>query len=270
LHPEIFDSVVSISTPFLSAPALRDRTATGLTASDAGDDIDRQLAALRRPRKHYFSYCASRGANDDMWHAPQGVHDLLRELYYFKSADWSGNKPFPLTSWTASELAKMPTYYVMDLDKGMAQTLAEHQPSAAQIAACDWMSKADLQVYAAQFARTGFQGGLNYYRVDADDALAAELNVFAGRTIDVPACFIGGANEWAVYQSPGAFESMHAACTQLQGVHLVPHAGHSIVEERPEPINRLLLEFATRAPTISYPLREMSGFLEGRGHRAVV
>ncbi len=40
------------------------------------------------------------------------------------------NKPFPLAAWTADELAKLPTYYVMELDKGMAATVAEHMPTA--------------------------------------------------------------------------------------------------------------------------------------------
>jgi hypothetical protein len=77
--------------------------------------------------------------------------------YYFKSADWKGNNPFPLKDWTASELAKMPTYYIMDLSQGVAAIVAEHQPTPAEIAACQWMTEADLQVYTREFERTGFQ-----------------------------------------------------------------------------------------------------------------
>jgi hypothetical protein len=122
-----------------------------------------------------------------MWHAPQGVHDLLREYFYFKSADWEGNRPFPLKAWTASELAKMPTYYIMDLNKGVAATVSEHQPSPSYVAACKWMTEADLQVYSQQFQRTGFQGGLNYYRIDGVFSPESGLNAFSGKTIDVPA-----------------------------------------------------------------------------------
>ena len=35
------------------------------------------------------------------------------------------NRPHKLQSWTASELGKLPTYYVMGLDKGMAETVAQ-------------------------------------------------------------------------------------------------------------------------------------------------
>jgi pimeloyl-ACP methyl ester carboxylesterase len=137
----------------------------------------------------------------------------------------------------------------MDLDKGMAETMAEHQPSLEYIAACQWMTEADLDVYAAQFTRTGFQGGLDYYRVDADESLWNEQHSFAGKSIDVPACYIGGAREWGVYQSPGAFQAMSKACTRLLGKHLVPDAGHSVVEEKPGPVNQLLIEFLHLAGT---------------------
>jgi pimeloyl-ACP methyl ester carboxylesterase len=249
LRPDVFRSVVSISTPFLREPMLplnsaaRLHAATHPAATANEIDIDTELANLPRPRKHYATYCASPEANENLWHAPQRIHALLREQFYFKSADWDGNKPFPLKSGAASELAKMPTYYIMDLKKGMAETLAEHHPSSGYIAMCQWMTDADLDVYATEFARTGFQGGLNYYRVDADDSLWNEQNIFAGKTIDVPACYIGGAREWGVYQTPGAFQAMSKACTQLRGTHLVPHAGHSIVEEQPDTANQLLIDF---------------------------
>jgi pimeloyl-ACP methyl ester carboxylesterase len=250
LRPDVFRSVVSVSTPFLREPILPLNTALHPDAARTEVDIDKELAALPRPRKHYATYCASREANENIWHAPQGIHALLREQFYFKSADWEGNKPFALKSETASEFAKMPTYYIMDLNKGMAETMAEHQPPSEYIATCQWMTEADLDVYTAQFTRTGFQGGLNYYRVDADDALWNEQHAFAGKTIDVPACYIGGAREWGVYQSPGAFQAMSKACTRLQGTHLVPAAGHSVVEEQPGPVNQILVEFLNKASVV--------------------
>jgi len=249
VRPDVFQSVITLSTPFFGPPALPLRTMNSSAAPAEPVDMQKQLAALARPRKHYFDYCATREANDNMRHAPQGVHDLLRALYYFKSADFKGNKPFPLKSWSAAELAKMPTYYIMDLDKGMAETVAAEMPSGAQIAACQWLTEQDLAVYAAEYIRTGFQGGLNYYRIGSDPRYEAELNSFSGRTIDVPASFIGGDSEWAVYQSPGAFESMRTVCTHLRGVHLVAQAGHSIPEEQPRQVNRLLLGFLRGIPS---------------------
>jgi len=51
---------------------------------------------------------------------PRACTSSCAEYYYYKSADWKGNRPFPLKGWTAPELAKMPTYYIMDLDQGVA------------------------------------------------------------------------------------------------------------------------------------------------------
>jgi pimeloyl-ACP methyl ester carboxylesterase len=114
-------------------------------------------------------------------------------------------------------------------------------PSKAQIAACKWMTEADLRVYSAEYSRTGFQGGLNSYRIFGN---SGDLNSFSGRTIDVPACYLAGASEWGVYQTPGAFEAMqHGACTHLVGVHLIEGAGHSLAEEQPQKVNQLLVEF---------------------------
>jgi pimeloyl-ACP methyl ester carboxylesterase len=250
VRPDIVRSVVLMSTPFDGAPELPLGTADHPLPTAAPSDLDKELAALPRPRKYYRSYWATRAANLEMWHAPQGVRDLLRALFYFKSADWPGNKPFPLKSWAATELAKMPEYYVLDLNKTTAATMAEHMPSKAQIAACQWMTERDLEVYGAEYVRTGFQGGLNSYRIFRNSKYGAELNSFSGRTIDVPSCYIAGAREWGVYQSPGAFEAMqHGACTRLMGVHLVDGAGHSVAEEQPTEVNRLILGFLEQAST---------------------
>jgi hypothetical protein len=54
------------------------------------------LARLDRPRKYYQQYYRTRGANENMWQAPQGIHAFLRAYYHFKSADWKQNQPFKL------------------------------------------------------------------------------------------------------------------------------------------------------------------------------
>jgi pimeloyl-ACP methyl ester carboxylesterase len=244
VRPDVFRSVVLMSTPFGGTATLPLDTASRRGPPSADIDIPKELAALPLPRKHFWWAYAAPGANEDMWHAPQGVHDLLRALYFFKSADWKGNGPVPLKSWAAAELAKMPTYYIMNLDQGIAETMGAHMPSVEQIAACHWMTEEDLQVYSSEYTRTGFQGGLNSYRILTDPRYYAELNAFSGRTIDVPALFIGGACEWGPRQSPGALEAMqNGACTHLLGVHFVDKAGHSIPEEQPEEVNKILVDF---------------------------
>ena len=70
------------------------------------------------------------------------------------------------------------------------------------------------------------------------------MQIWSGRSIDVPACFIAGRSDWGVYQLPGQFEAMqHRACAQLRGVHLVDGAGHWVQQEQPAEVVRLLLDF---------------------------
>jgi pimeloyl-ACP methyl ester carboxylesterase len=245
IRADVFRSVALMSAPFGGPPQLPFDTADEPTPPVAPDpsSVFEDLARLDPPRKHYQRYYQTREANDDMWRAPQGVHALLRAYYHYKSANWTGNKPFRLGSFTARELAKMPTYYIMDLNKGMAETVAEYMPSEEDVAASRWLTDEHLSVYADEFARTGFQGGLQWYRC-LTGKYVSELETFSGRTIDVPACFIAGKSDWGVYQVPGALDSMETtACTQWRGTHLVDGAGHWVQQEQPEEVSRLLLQF---------------------------
>ena len=240
LRPDVFRSVTLMSAPFGGTPAV---PVNGGAVPDFGRVL-RELAALAPPRKHYQWYYSTREADADMCRAPQGLHAFLRAYYHHKSADWPGNQPHPLRALDATELARLPTYYVMQADRTMPETVAPEMPSARQIADCRWMTEDELDFYASEFARTGFQGGLQWYRCATGGRFNAELQTWAGRTIDVPSCFIAGAADWGIYQKPGDFEAMQAgACSRMAGVHLVDGAGHWVQQEQPEAVARLLLRF---------------------------
>jgi pimeloyl-ACP methyl ester carboxylesterase len=253
IRPDIFRSVVMMSSPFAGVPALPFNTANGAAPPrppQTDDELDAELAKLAPPRKYYQNYQRTPGANADMLHAPQGLHAFFRAYYHYKSADWAGNKPHPLKARTAQEMAQIPAYYVMERDKGMAATVAPVMPSAAEIAACKWLTEAEVEVYATEYARTQFTGALQGYRVrrGTDPKSIAEMHTFAGRTIDVSSMFIGGKNDWGVYQTPGAAESMKkTACTRMLGFHLVEGAGHWVQQEQPEKVSELLLKFLREA-----------------------
>src|ERR1700719_1083705 len=248
VRPDVFRSVALMSAPFAGPPPLPFDTSDAPPKPKRDDPVHRELAALPRPRKHYQWYYSTREANADMHRAGQGVHDFLRAYYHHKSADWKDNKPFALKSWTASELAKLPTYYVMDLARNMAETVAEQMPSADVIAANKWLPDSDLAFYSAEYARTGFQGGLQWYRCGTSGAFSAELGTFSGRTIDVPSCFISGEQDWGTYQRPGVYEAMQSkACSNMIGCHLVDGAGHGAQQEQPAEVSRLLLQFLKQA-----------------------
>ena len=239
VRPDIFKRMVLMSAPFSGPPTVP----FGASASK-GSDIHAALAALPRPRKHYQWYYSTRPANENMWKAKQGVHDFLRAYYHHKSADWKANQPFELGAWAADELAKMPTYYIMDLADGMAESVAKEMPSPAEIAANRWLPDSDLKIYSDEYARTGFQGGLNWYRVRTGGKASGELEVFTGKTVDVPSTFISGRNDWGIYQMPGAIQRMQkVACTRMKEIHLLENAGHWVQQEQPEKVNRLLLDF---------------------------
>jgi pimeloyl-ACP methyl ester carboxylesterase len=242
LRPDVFRRVVLMSAPFGGPPALPFDTLNN--PPGPVPDVHAALAALPRPRLHYQWYYSRPGTAAEMDRPPQGLQAFLRAYYHVKSADWSGNRPHALPAWTAEALAQLPTYYVMDAATSMPATVAPHMPDAARIAACRWLPEAGLAVYVAEYARTGFQGGLNWYRNSTDPAGQAELQLMSGRGIEVPALYIAGASDWGIHQRPGAFAAMQAgACRQLRGCHLLPGAGHWVQQEQPEAVNRLLLAF---------------------------
>jgi pimeloyl-ACP methyl ester carboxylesterase len=135
----------------------------------------------------------------------------------FNTANEPARGAPPASPSIHDDLAKLPTYYIMDLDNGMAETVAPEMPFRAEIEACKWLTDTELQTYS-------------------------------GRTIDVPSCFIAGAKDWGPYQIPGNFEKMQTtACTRMLGVHFVDHAGHWVQQEQAEATTRLLLEFIHQA-----------------------
>jgi len=260
IRPDVFKSVVILSSPFDGPPALPFDTVNGAAPPPRAitdDELDAELAKLNPPRKYYQNYQRTRGANDNMLHAPQGLHAFFRAYYHYKSADWKGNTPHPLKARTAGEMAQIPTYYVMERDKGMAETVAPMMPSAAEIAACKWLTDAEVEVYATEFARTQFTGALQGYRVrrGSDPKSIAEMQTFSNRAIDVPSMFVAGKSDWGVYQTPGAVDRMQTrACTRMVGFHLLDGPGHWMQQEQPEQVSKLLVQFlrehaGTRAAT---------------------
>ena len=251
MRPDVFRRVVLMSAPFAGPPGLPFDVADHSNEADPAvrpaarvNAVLEELARLPRPRKHYQWYYSTREANADMRDAPQGLADFLRAYYHVKSADWKANQPHRLKAWSAAELALLPTYYVMDAGCTMAENVAPDMPSAAEVAACGWLPDAELAVYTAEYARTGFQGGLNWYRSRISGLYNADMQLYAGATIDVPALFIAGKSDWGIYQKPGDIEAMQErACSKFAGLHLIDNAGHWVQQEQSQVVSEQLLEF---------------------------
>jgi len=252
IRPDVFRALVLMTSPFAGPPGLPFDTANGAAQPPrpmTDDELDAELAKLDPPRKYYQNYQRTRGANADMLNAPQGLHAFFRAYWHYKSADWNQNKPHPLKARIATEMAQMPTYYVMERDRGMAATVAPFMPSAAEVAACRWLTDAEVDVYATEYARTEFTGALQGYRVrrGTDGKSAAEMLTFSGRTIDVPSVYVSGASDWGTYQFPGAAEAMRSrACMRMIGFHLVEGAGHWVQEEQPAATVAAILAFLNK------------------------
>ncbi|MDR1915723.1 MAG: alpha/beta hydrolase [Synergistaceae bacterium] len=243
IRPDIFHSLVMMAAPFpgIPEPALG---VEGWAAAFQDDPIHEALCALEPPRKHYQLYYSSAEADVDLHTPQQGLHAFLRAYFHVKSADWKQNRPYRLNSQKADELAKMPTYYIMERDKDMAATVHPYMPGQDEVNACTWLTERELKVYSSEYARTGFQGSLNSYRCGSIGLNTHEMRLFAGRTIDVPALYIAGRYDWSTYLRPGFLEAMsQCACTDFRGSYFVDNAGHWVQQEQSGKTNDLLLRF---------------------------
>ncbi len=249
-RPDVFKSVVIMSAPFAGPPAWPFKH-ENVAPADGFEIMSRavhELSTLERPREHYQWYYSTPQANADMHHPPQGLHAFLRAYYHMKSADWASNRPFDLGATSAHALAQLPEYYIMEQGKSMPESVVSEMPTADAIARCAWLPDHELAVYAAEYERTGFQGGLQWYRCLTSNKQIDDLRLLGGLTIDVPSCFIAGDRDWGVHQIPGAFDKMQQkACTRMLGCHLVAGAGHWVQQEQPEAVLRHLFDFFKQA-----------------------
>ena len=106
-----------------------------------------------------------------------------------------------------------------------------------------WLTEADINFYAGEFARTGFRGGLNWYRnIDRNWELLAP---YAGSVVTVPALYVAGDRDLVL-----AFRGMDQLIAnlakfvpQLRRTLILPGCGHWTQQERPDDINSAMLEF---------------------------
>ncbi|KAJ7165158.1 alpha/beta-hydrolase [Mycena filopes] len=239
IRPDMFPSVVMMASPFTGPPApqLPNTPAAGVDWSK----VAAGLAALDPPRKHYMLYYSTPEANADMTAPPNGLHAFLRAFYHAKSADGAHDTPHPLS---LSEMGTLPHYYVM----GLHETMPAAVHSADEPSASAWLTDAELGVYVAEYARTGFQGGLSAgcRTTTSGGSAAADRALFAGKRITVPAMYLAGTQDWGTYQFPGAADAMRRrACTRMddEDFVLIDGAGHWVQQEQGAAVVKELLRF---------------------------
>lgn len=106
-----------------------------------------------------------------------------------------------------------------------------------------WLTVADLDFYAAEFTRTGFRGGLNWYR--NSDRNWEALAPFAGARVTVPALYVAGDHDLVV-RFPGMDQlipNLSRFVPNLRRTIMLPGCGHWTQQERPAEVNAAMLEF---------------------------
>ncbi|KIW37101.1 uncharacterized protein PV06_10728 [Exophiala oligosperma] len=261
-RPDVFRSVVLMSHPVKGPMNLPYKTSPSYgdvpQPSNVSEkrDLHAALAQLDPPRQHYQRYYCSASANDEM-SSPGGddLHTFLRGYFYLKSADWKGNHPIRLKSNTAEELAGMPSYYIMPLGKTMRATVADAMKSEdiaiVQMQAEKWLNNEELSYYTAEWERTTFRGGLNWYRLVTDINLLADFFVWSRLNLSVPTTFVAGNKDWGSFQDPGALEQLEKEIFvepgKYKGTIMIEEAGHWVNQEQPERCVDAILKFLSDA-----------------------
>jgi len=209
-RPDRFRGVIGLSVPFLPRGPVRPTSVMPQT----DDAVFYQL---------YFQTPGVAEAEFE-----HGIRRFIRASLYSISGDMPGRGPVtmmvPRQGGLLARWASWPT--------------PETLPS--------WITEADVDFYAAEFTRTGFRGGLNWYRnIDRNWELLAP---FAGARVIVPALYIAGDRD-VVLAFPGMQEiinNLATAVPQLRGAVILPGCGHWTQQERPAEVNAEMIDFLRR------------------------
>jgi len=256
IRPDMFPRLTLLGGGFNGPPSFPFNTANGAPAPHpeiTAAELDAEYAKLDPPRKGYQDYWASLEAERDMKNVPQGMTNFYRAFYYMKSADFPGNQnlqPFHAVR-TAKEAAvqnaQMPEYYVMRRGWSMPATVAASMPDVAYIKACKWLTEPECEVYGMEYARSGWTGALQEYRIRRNNAFRPTVDeqlTYSGRTIDVPTHVIAAREDWGSNRRVGGPMNIgKTGYTQFKGVHMVERAGHWAHEEQPQQVSQLLVAF---------------------------
>lgn len=206
-RPDIFTAVAGLSVPHRK----RGRTIPIETFVKAGK------------ADYYWVYFQEPGVAEA--ELERDVRNSIRRILYFGSGD------------TPRE-HKMSLY--VDRTQGFLGSSYDPAPLPP------WLTEADVDVFVAEYERTGFRGGLNWYRnIDRNWELLAP---WQHATIDQPALFIAGALDATITGSLGqrGLDELDSIVPQLERKILLDGAGHWIQQERPDAVNAALIEFARR------------------------
>jgi pimeloyl-ACP methyl ester carboxylesterase len=210
LRPDRFRAVVGLSVPFRPRGSARPTSAMPQTA----DAVFYQL---------YFQEPGVAEAELDA-----DPRASLRRILYWGSGEARAPGTGPVD---AADVGMVP--------RGGGLVRGRPEPPGLPT----WLAEADLEFYAGEFARTGFRGGLNWYRnIDRNWELLAP---WAGARVTVPALYVAGERDLVL-----AFRGMDQLLPalprfvpDLRKTIVLPGCGHWTQQERPAEVNAALQEF---------------------------
>jgi pimeloyl-ACP methyl ester carboxylesterase len=200
LHPERFRAVAALSVPYVGRSPLPPL------------EMFRMMAG-----EHFFYilYFQEPGVAEQELEAD--VRATMRRFLYAASGDVTE----PLDFWRKPKNAKF----------------LDGLPDPRKLP--PWLSEADLDYFTAEFHRTGFRGGLNWYRnIDRNWTLTAKL---ADAKVIQPALFIAGERDGVLAMIP--VDAMRPLVPKLTRQVMLPGCGHWTQQERPAEVNAALIEF---------------------------
>jgi pimeloyl-ACP methyl ester carboxylesterase len=206
LRPDIFPAVVLMSVPYRQRSRADIRPTEGM----------KQMAGDKQFYQLYFQ---------EPGKAEPDLEADVRKTILMSLYSGSGDAP-PDKRWRFL-FDKSETF----LDAG---TVPETLPA--------WLTEADLDFYTEEFKRTGFRGGLNWYR-NLDTNWKLLTQIFSGAKIRQPSLFVAGEFDAVITMSRQHFDSLEETMPGLRKKVLVPGGGHWIQQERPNEVNDLLIEF---------------------------
>ncbi len=203
LRPDIFTSVVGMSVPFVP-----------VASTDVLSDLHH--AGID---DFYLQYFQTPGVAEA--ELEKDVEASIRRMHFSASGDGPDTV----------------TFGMLQPGKGILNNTVEPEILPA------WLSEQDIAEYASEFRRTGFSGGLNWYR---NITRTWELMTpWRGMVIHQPSLFIAGETD-DVLKFPNAqanIDNFSHTLPGMRGCHILPNAGHWIQRERSTAVNELLIEF---------------------------
>jgi len=211
LRPDLFKAVVGMSVPFVPI---------------GSSDI---LSYLRNAgiNNFYLQYFQTPGVAEA--ELERDVATSIRKIHF----NASGDGP------------KTITFGMLQSGKGILDSTVEPKTLPS------WLSDQDIEQYALEFSKTGFRGGLNWYR---NISLSWELMApWRGQVIHQPSLFIAGECDDVLKfpNSQASIDNFTVTLPNMSGCHIIPEAGHWIQRERATVVNKLLIEFLDRLQRVS-------------------